>query len=228
MGVCGKKFLMSMVCACAAIPLASPPLRAQPSAQDQQYAERQIVHRIFAVLKSGHMSVRLDLHGTCSEMNSEFISIPNVHLADTPDFGDLLTRIQKLFRDEPAFKVAAASPRIVHVTMTGTTTDLLDIPVSIDYLTPTAQYNPHEAIYAIENKAAMKAAMNRLHAKPAIECCGQLEEIPSPRFPHLPESMGDVAVGQALDRILKVFPGLMVYKECTRLNGDRLFSIDYY
>jgi hypothetical protein len=37
-----------------------------------------------------------------------------------------------------------------------------------------------------------------------------------------------ITVDQFIDNVLRAFPGVVVYKECIRPNGKRLFDITYY
>jgi hypothetical protein len=56
---------------------------------------------------------------------------------------------------------------------------------------------------------------------------GRLEGV-YPKLPDVPGELSDVTVLQALDYILKAFPGYWIYENCTLLDGRRSVNFDFY
>jgi hypothetical protein len=50
---------------------------------------------------------------------------------------------------------------------------------------------------------------------------------PREGLPHLPETIQNMTVDQALDVIARTFKGIVIYGECARSNGERSFWIDF-
>ena len=49
-----------------------------------------------------------------------------------------------------------------------------------------------------------------------------------PKLPEVPGELNAVTVLQALDYILKAFPGFWIYENCTLLDGGRSVNFDFY
>jgi hypothetical protein len=109
----------------------------------------------------------------------------------------------------------------------GTVGKILNAKISLLPLDRNEQYDPNQAIDAILNSADVRLAMSKLNARPAL-ASGHLGSIPWKGQPHLQSAIKSATVGQSLDRILYLFGGLIVYSECTRPDGEQLFSIAHY
>jgi len=82
-----------------------------------------------------------------------------------------------------------------------------------------------------------RLAMMRVFAAPEVKAFLKEHDIANGAFrlegiyPDLPEVAGelnDVTVSQALDYILKSFPGYWVYENCTTPDGRRSVNFDFY
>jgi len=93
----------------------------------------------------------------------------------------------------------------------------LQTKISLLTLKPMEQYNPTLAVSAIESTGEVEAAMRRLGVRPVQAIGTQLIAEPAKGLPHLPSSMKNVTVDQALDSIAKTFKDVVVYGACVRL-----------
>ena len=91
------------------------------------------------------------------------------------------------------------------------------------------QYNAMLAIFAILNSKDVGAAMHQLEFdQPNIVFGGGIA-LPEKgvRLPHLPPSMNDLTMDQALDAVARTFGGIVIYETCAEQSGKRLVTLDF-
>jgi hypothetical protein len=86
------------------------------------------------------------------------------------------------------------------------------------------QYNPFEVPAAIEETRDMRNAMRRLGTSPVLRFASYPLIEPARGLPHLPPSMRDITVDQALDELAGRFGGIVAYGECAM---PRRFAIRF-
>lgn len=196
-------------------------------AQENQGDSQGNIQRILAVLKPEEKSARLDFHGACDILNSDVISVSPINL-DTPrDVKNGLLRVKDILRGNRDMTVNEDQSSIIRINGAGLSDEILRTKIVHLPLSREAQYDPDAAIRAILGAEEVQSAMLKLNTRRALTSPG-LEIIPSKGMPHLKQSLENVTVDEALDRILHKFPGIIEYKECTRPNGNHLFNITFY
>jgi hypothetical protein len=82
-----------------------------------------------------------------------------------------------------------------------------------------------------------RLAMMRVFAAPEVTAFLKEHDIANdalrlegvyPDMPEVPGELNDVTVAQALDYILKTFPGYWMYENCTTLDGRHSVNIDFH
>src|SRR6266478_5800014 len=91
--------------------------------------------------------------------------------------------------------------------------------------TPQERYNILSAELAIENTKEVQAAVRRLKLKEPVTVISELSQEPMQGVPHLPASISDVTMDEALDLLAKTFACVIFYEECTDPEGGRFFTI---
>jgi hypothetical protein len=203
----------------------TPDQQSKPAADVQTGQEA--IQLLLAALKPEGKSARLDYRGTCEVSNSDVISFPPVKVDSPRGAGGSLSKVTEMLRDNRDISVNEDAPGIIRIKVAGVSAAILQTRISQVTLDRDEQYDPHAAIRAILNAKDVQSAVGQLHTRLAMSG-GGLESIPSKGMPHLEQSWKDVTVDQALDRVLRTFPGLVEYKECVRPNGDGLFNIRFY
>lgn len=93
------------------------------------------------------------------------------------------------------------------------------------------QYNGELAIFAILNSKEVEAAMRRLGfaLDEPVTVFGGGINVPEKGvpLPHLPTTIKDMTMDQALDVIAKTFGGIVIYETCEEPGGKRLVSLDF-
>ena len=190
--------------------------------------ETYIIERIQSALSSTQYGVRLYFRGACSEDGNNTVEFPLVNVlprADKEDRG--IPAVREMFRNDNDVVVSVDSSNIVRINIGSVHKSVLDTRLSSIKLPTTARYNPGGpggTIDVLESSAPVQAAMREfgMHQEPAFYI--GLEQPPLPKLPHLPPSMSDLSVDQALDTVAKTFPGVVVYGECE--NNDKSHTID--
>ena len=140
--------------------------------------------------------------------------------------GSLLQVVREMFADDSAMHVTQDAHGMVRMIENGVQPDLLDVrirhiwfeskgvPLQGDAFSPTTALT--EILRSPEVAAFMKAHKMDL----AIRGNGVVVNQPFlDGSPHIAESMTDLSLSQALDRVLKTFPGIWVYEECPSTDG---------
>jgi hypothetical protein len=92
--------------------------------------------------------------------------------------------------------------------------------------TTRQRYNIIEAEEAIENTKEVKASIRRLGLQQPIVVISENVQEPMEGVPHLPASIKDVTMDQALDLLAKTFASVVFYEECIDAKGVRFFSVN--
>ncbi len=136
--------------------------------------------------------------------------------------------MRKIFRKDHRVAIVQ-NPRDPFRIRIGTVSGaLLQTRIPTLKLNPRQQYNPFEALGALEVTSEFNAAIQKLHLyNGLVVMSGRLLD-PEPDLPHLPPVLKNVTIGQVLDAIAKTFQGIVsygeVYQSC-RQNG--LFCGDF-
>jgi hypothetical protein len=124
--------------------------------------------------------------------------------------------------------VTVARDRFGHIRiLVGDVSDeLLQTKINAVTFKSSERYNVKEAITPIIRAKEIQAKLNKLGVEqPLTFLSGHVLES-DPRLPHLPPSMKNVTMEEALDRVAQTFGGLIIYGEWAA-DGTRLFSVDF-
>jgi hypothetical protein len=132
-----------------------------------------------------------------------------------------------MFQNHKEITVAEESG-IIRIRIGNMPDAILRTRISLIKLKPMEQYNPDPAMAAIEETKEVKTAMRRLgFQSPVVVASGPLA-VPEEEFLHLPTSIRNVTMDEALDLIAKTFKGIVIYGACARpSNGERLFRTEF-
>ena len=179
------------------------------------------------VLKSAGGVGRLYYRADCWTERGDGILFPRLELEAPAKSKTGLAAIQDIFRKERQVTVTEGRSGISRTAIGNVNYELLNTKIHLLTFTPSERYNENEAIRAIERTKEVQAKMHELKVEhtPTIFFGRVLE--PAAGLPHLPVSLKDVTMDEALDRVAQTFGGLVTYGECTSGNGTRLFSVEF-
>jgi len=175
-------------------------------------------------------AARLYFGTHCSSGNQgTFAAFPRLTLAAPPSHATPLEAVRAMLRNEREAAVVQDRSGLIKITLGVLPTALLSTRIARLTFMPDARWNPYPAIEAIQNAPEVQTAMRRLN----VQFPGGLRiidiilgPIGDNRYPHLPSSLENVTMDQALDAVAKTFRDLVVYGECTRPSGAAVFWID--
>jgi len=150
---------------------------------------------------------------------------PNVH-SPSAHGGSLLQRVREMFADNPGMQVTQDAGGMIRIIENGTQRDLLN--VAIDHIPfeskgiplQDAAFSPVNALMQILQSPEVVDFMKAHDIELAIRGQSSLTNEPfSDESPHITDSMNHITLSQALDRVLKTFPGIWFFEDCPRGDG---------
>jgi len=176
-------------------------------------------------LSSAGKASLLYYSGAYDPKGSDPIPFPLLDL-QPPSKGETgLAAVREIFQNDKNVTVSEEPSGIIAIRVGDISPEILETKISLLSLDSTEQYSPGDAITAIEKTKEVEASMRRFRFRPTLNLGGQVVE-PGEGFPHLPPSMKNVTVDQALDLIAQAFGGIVVYGVCAQPDGTRLLYID--
>ena len=153
--------------------------------------------------------------------------------ADFPQFrtptragGSTVQVLREVFADVPAMQVTQDSDGPIRMNETGVPTDLLNVKISHIPFESYGQrvYTANGALRVILQTAEVLAFMRAHDIRgpfgPFNNCSGHGDPVPGnagawpPESPHVSGSLDNVTLSEALDYVLKTFPGIWIYESC--------------
>jgi len=186
-----------------------------------------------ALAKSG-VSGSLAFSGHCTGFPRD---LPHMRVPSTSD-GAPLQLARETFSDDPTMQFSQDPDGTIRMKERGISTELLDVKIShVPFETngvplQYAAYNPDHALYYAILRAPEVSAFADAHdiQVPFVGMGGlggpgqQL----SAELPHISGSMDNLTLSQALDRIVKTFPGIWVYENCPADGKRRVVLFSFY
>jgi hypothetical protein len=177
---------------------------------------------VMQVLSKVHASGSLEYWGRCETHFNRF-ELPKLRLSGKVTADDPVAALSELFRDDPEMRVGLDENGFIRMVDANTPADLLQvrikhIPLKRDDIFPPTdvRFDSRDALGVIllapEVLAFMKS--HNIEQRFPFEFVTGRRPMPSPALPHLSQEMNNVTLSQALDDVLRTFPGLWVYEVC--------------
>jgi hypothetical protein len=190
-----------------------------------------VLKNLRLALAPNRQAARIYFNGTCDRDDTGDLLFPIINIHAPVKQGRGLESVRDIFRNDLNVAVSETHSGIVKITIGKVSGAILDTKIPLLKLDQRAQYNPgglEGAIPAIEDTSEFKAASKKLKTSqvsyfyiggvvPALET-----------LPHLPASITNVTVDEALDSVAKTFGGVVTYGECKKPNGENLIDIGFY
>lgn len=184
------------------------------------------------VLDGSKVSGSLEISGHCGLEGT----LPEFPPFRTPRReGPPLQVLREIFGDDPAMHVTQEPVGTIRMVEIGVPTDFLNIRIShISFdnngAGPSSAYNPNIALRAIVGTPEVVAFMHTHDIQWPFSGSGiGASSESSSDLPHVSGSLENVTLSQALDHVLKTFPGIWVYENCPKTaNRSRLVYLRFY
>jgi hypothetical protein len=195
-------------------------------AQIVQSAKPQIIaplRPLLEALANAGVSGSLELSSRCAAGPP----FPNLRSRSTSG-GSVLQVVREMFADNPAMQVMQDADGMVRMIENGAQTDLPNVRISHVWFESKgvplqyAAFSPTTALRQILQSPEVVTFMKAHGMDLAIRPQGAFVNEPFPdESPHITESMNEVTLSEALDRVLKTFPGIWFYENCPQSDGKR-------
>lgn len=190
---------------------------------------------LLEVLNNGGVSGSLEFAGTCDSFNGRVFPQFQNPAANT---GPPLETVREMFAHNTTMQVAQDPNGTIRMVQRGIPKDILNVKiaqVSFETGRPPARRPIYAAIVALASvfeTPEIKRFMKEQHIKgPLFGLVGALPPSePPPNVPYMSAApLDNVTFAQALDYILKFFPGIWVYKNCPKTaKSDRTVVVGFY
>jgi hypothetical protein len=163
-------------------------------------------------------------HATDVEM-----PFPAVRVGPPSENSTGLAAVREIFRDDKNVTVTEEPMGVIRVSIGKVPTAILQTRLSSVNLDKDQQYDPRLAIGAIESTKEMEAAERSLGLA-GVSLLAGTAQLPLSGIPHLPKSLKNLTVDQALDVIAKTWQGPVVYGVCANQSnryGTKTYWIGY-
>jgi hypothetical protein len=183
-----------------------------------------LLRDIRPLLKPTRTAGRLYVASKCLGDSGDVLFFPRIEVNGTKGKVGAAALHQALANNKNS-KVAQRQPGVIGIWIGDVSNELLSTRIHVLKLGELERYNYTKAIAAIIDTKEVQVKMRdaRMDAVPMVAIYPLVD--PDPKSPHLPASMTNVTVDEALDRIARTFGGVVIYWECQGQNSTRLFSL---
>jgi hypothetical protein len=122
--------------------------------------------------------------------------------------------VRSIFRKAKANWVVRKSDGIIQIRLGKAPDAILRTRIRRLNLNPFAQFNPSEAINAIDNSPEVRSALEELHVVTPERIYSMILTEPAEGLPHLPAEISNVTMDQALNMIARTWSGVVLYGAC--------------
>lgn len=188
--------------------------------------EETVLTQIRSNLRGQKKSVRLYYEAQCHNDGEAPVPFPSTKVQSAKNHNSDVAKVRESFMDNRNVTVNEEQPGIVAIRIGKVQAKILQIRLRSVKLEPLEQYNATEAIGAIENSKEFQDAARSLEINP-VWSYSALATPPAEELPHLPATITDMTVNDALDLIAKTFKGIVLYGECADGTRKRSIWIDF-
>jgi hypothetical protein len=201
----------------------------QPSVQlesprESERNEKELLKILWPQLKAAGDAGRVYFTALCQKDDKLPIAFPQFDVQPPPSRDRGLAAVRDMFRNDSSVTVTENEPGIIRIWFRSVPDAILQTKISSLRLGPIPQYNPVVAIQAIENAPEVQSAMRTLGVRTLEMPINMLVGGPADGRLHIPGSMNNVTMDEALDTVARTFKGIVLYGACTQ---PELYTISF-
>jgi len=189
--------------------------------------ENAVLEYLRPALRSVGGSCRLYYSAPCYAEDGDPLPFPALSVQPPAKRKNGVSVVREIFKNDHKVDVATDRSGIITIRIGAPPSELLRTRIPLLTLKPQERYNAIKAIVALTKTKEVEAAERKLGLKEPLVIMGLLEVEPKKGLPHLPSSLRDVTVDQALDVVAKTFKGIVLYGACADPSGERLYFLDF-
>jgi hypothetical protein len=208
-----KRGWIPLISALAAAMACVSPCGLAAPIDDGRVSMEDFVARLHPFLKESNLGARVYYRANCPKEGDFYtLNSPTVTLQTGQDKKAGDRAVEDIL---PKGAILERRAGIISIKLDRIPTGILDTRIGVVKFTPNAQFNEALAIDAIENNADVKAATQRLgYDLPPVEDISIFVVSPAKDQPHLPETLTNMTVDQALDQVAKTFGAAVLFGVC--------------
>jgi hypothetical protein len=187
----------------------------QDAKQASPLAKLQLMSDIFS---KAQVSGSLQYRGRCQQFLPD---PPNARTLLEIWGGPPLGVLSEMYADDPDMKVTQDPDGTIRMIERGVPTGFLNVRIS--HISFNNVYDSLNAQWTIMGAPEVRSFMKANGIRWASNRLEGLVALPSSGMPHISGDLKNVTVSQALDYVLKTFPGFWVYENCTGGGAQRVF-----
>ncbi len=185
---------------------------------------------ILDTLDEAKLSGSMELSDGCSQ--TFLPSFPQPHALATSD-GSAVQKLREILADDPPMRVTQDQDGTVRMVENGVPADILNLKirhVTFEDYAHNPVYTPDAALRAILRAPEVASFMSEHNmglASYVAAVPGNAGPWP-PELTHLSGTFDNITLAQALDQVLKTFPGLWVYWNCAQSDHKTLIYFRFF
>jgi len=186
------------------------------------------------ILNGSDVSGSLEYWGSC-DLGKPYPDFPRIRFPDNYS-GPPLTVLQRMFADDPHMRVTKDGSGIIRMIEDDVPTDILDVRIQhLSFDKAANEYegftSPIDVLSYILSAPEVRAFGKAKHLGPDVEA--EVRPSTGLRFVapdgfHFSGDLKNVTLAQALDYVLKTFPGFWLYQNCRTEGGGRTVFFTFY
>lgn len=188
----------------------------------------EVLKQLLPVLRAQSKAARISFSSVCSGETFPFPIFPNVRVIPTQQRNGLAA-VREMFRKDESVAVLQDRSGIIRITIGQPPTALLQTKLRSLNFDAQQQYNGELAVDAVLNAKKVEGAMQELGLEKGVKMIAGSINVPEKGrpLPHLPASIKNMTVDEALDLIAKTFRGIVIYETCSESRGKGLVFLDF-
>ena len=179
---------------------------------------------ILKVLASARVSGSLEYNGKCG-VDIPVPDLPRVHEPQKSYANNPVNTLRSMFPVDARMMVSQKENGIIRIAEVGVQSDILDIRVS--HLLFDRVSDPEQALNMVLGAPEVQSFLQTNGIGQPLNIHSGLYALPEPNKSPMPGvrsisgELNDVTLADALDYILKTFPGFWLYQNCQNPDGQR-------
>lgn len=172
---------------------------------------------------------RLYFSTVCAAKDGTPLPFPEVQMSPLSKGETGLAAVREIFKRDRQVKFSESQSGMIRIKIGEPATALLQTKISLVKFNPVEQYNGELAIWAVMKSKEVESAIHQIgFDQPETMFGGSINQPEEAAdLPHLPTSLTNVTMDEALDEIATTFGGIVVYETCSETSGKRLVSLDF-
>jgi hypothetical protein len=169
---------------------------------------------LLEVLAKNRISGSLEFSGSCESLRTRGPEFPHLSSAATSE-KSAIDEVRYLFRENPEIGVWQDADGTMRVLEYGTADDILNLQLESVSFGSANVYSPNQALTSIQAAPEVRRYMTAHGIEwPYLRTVVSSAFAVTDSTPHISGTLANVTVSQALEGLLRAFPGVWIYQNC--------------